>query len=138
MNQLKVFTLKEANQTLTQIQPLLEDLRNKRNEILSLEVEIDALELISTAADKENPSALISRKVEDYTKLVNRFYALIETIQNSGCIIKDIETGLVDFYSLYKGKVVYLCWRMGEAEITHWHEIGSGFAGRQPLEIPAE
>jgi hypothetical protein len=138
MNQLKVFTVKEANQVLPQVVPLLQELRLKREEILNLEVEIDALELVNGKAGEKNSSPAVNHKVEEYTKAVNRFYAIIDLVQQMGCLIKDVEMGLIDFYSLYKGKVVYLCWKLGEEEITHWHEIGSGFGHRQPIEQPQD
>ena len=53
-----------------------------------------------------------------------------------GCFLKDIETGLVDFYALHEGRVVYLCWRLGEPQVSFWHEVGRGFTYRQP--IPGE
>jgi hypothetical protein len=134
MNQLKVFTLKEANDTLPRLTPMLQELRVTREVILKLEVEIDTLEILADKNSNEGISPSVSRKVEEYTKLVNRFYALIDEIHETGCILKDVDMGLVDFYTLYKGKVVYLCWRAGESEVGFWHDIGGGFATRQPLE----
>ena len=49
-------------------------------------------------------------------------------------MFKGFEAGLVDFYSLREDRPIFLCWRLGEARITHWHEIESGFAGRQPID----
>ena len=50
-----------------------------------------------------------------------------------GVELKDYFTGLIDFPSLRNGRPVYLCWRMGEAEVAYWHELEAGFAGRQKL-----
>ena len=134
MNQLKVFTLKEANEVLPRLTPMLQELRVTREVILKMEVEIDTLELLAENKSSEGVSPEVSRKVEEYTKLVNRFYALIDEIHETGCILKDVDMGLVDFYTLYKGKVVYLCWRAGEAEVGFWHDIGGGYSNRFPLE----
>lgn len=134
MNQLKVFTLKEANEVLPRLTPMLQELRSTRELILKLEVEIDTLEIIAGSPSSESVPPAVSQKVEEYTKLVNRFYALIDQIHETGCILKDVDIGLVDFYTLYKGKVVYLCWRAGEPEVGFWHDIGSGFSNRQPIE----
>ena len=54
--------------------------------------------------------------------------------EKSGIDVKDISTGLVDFPSIREGRVVFLCWRMEEETISHWHELETGFAARQPLE----
>jgi len=134
MNQLKVVTLKEANQILSRLIPKLQELQTKREAILKLEVEIDTLELLSEKAGNENMDPSVSPKVEEYTKMVNRFYALIDEIHETGCVLKDVDTGLVDFYTLYKGRVVYLCWKLGEPEIAYWHEVGGGYRNRQPIE----
>ena len=58
----------------------------------------------------------------------------IHAIAELGVILKDLEVGLVDFPAHRNGREVYLCWRLGEDHIGWWHEIDSGFAGRQPLE----
>ncbi len=48
-------------------------------------------------------------------------------------MLKGFEVGLVDFYSLREDRPIFLCWKLGEERITHWHETDSGFAGRQPI-----
>ena len=55
----------------------------------------------------------------------------LETI---GCVVKGFEVGLVDFYSLREDRPIFLCWKLGEERITHWHETDTGFAGRQPID----
>ena len=136
MNQLKVFTVKEANDLLPSLTPLLQELKTQRDALLKIELEIDTLEIISEK-NSEGVSPAVTRKVEEYTRIVNRFYAIADAIQETGCVLKDVDTGLVDFYSLYHGKVVYLCWRLGEPDVACWHEIGSGFSNRQPIEDAA-
>ena len=63
-----------------------------------------------------------------------RFDALIHQIQDTGVLIKDINIGLLDFPALRDEREVYLCWQYGEDEITFWHEIDAGFAGRQSID----
>lgn len=58
----------------------------------------------------------------------------LESIQQIGCLIKDLDIGLVDFPTLYRGREVYLCWKLGETEIAWWHGTGEGFAGRKPID----
>ncbi len=57
----------------------------------------------------------------------------VERISGEGIILRDVESGLVDFPSEREGRVVYLCWRLGEDRIGHWHDPETGFAGRRPL-----
>lgn len=58
----------------------------------------------------------------------------IESIHELGCQVKDLETGLVDFPTLYRGEEVLLCWRFGEDGIRFWHGLEEGFRGRKPID----
>jgi hypothetical protein len=58
----------------------------------------------------------------------------VEKIQEYGCVIKDLDIGLIDFPTLFRGQEVYLCWKMGETGISHWHGVDEGFAGRKPID----
>jgi hypothetical protein len=57
----------------------------------------------------------------------------LDQIQETGCIVKSLEDGLIDFSHLKDGREVYLCWRYGEEDILYWHEVEEGFQGRMPL-----
>lgn len=133
MNQLKVFTPEEASRLIPRLTELLTELQSRQHEILAKEVEIDALEILYPQGPDEKPSPEVVQEVEIYNDGMNRFYELINEIHQRGCFLKDIETGLVDFYTLHEGRVVYLCWKLGEAEVGYWHEVGRGYAYRQPL-----
>ncbi len=58
----------------------------------------------------------------------------MERIENMGVLVKDLDIGLVDFPTLFRGEEVYLCWRMDEKDIDHWHGVNDGFAGRKPID----
>jgi hypothetical protein len=58
----------------------------------------------------------------------------INEIHETGCVVKDLDEGLVDFPTLRDGQEVYLCWKLGEEHIGYWHGLTEGFAGRKPLE----
>ncbi len=64
---------------------------------------------------------------------MTRFQELVGDICSRGCQIKDLENGLIDFPTLWEGREVYLCWKLGEAEVGHWHEVEAGFSGRRSL-----
>lgn len=57
----------------------------------------------------------------------------LDQIQETGCIVKSLEDGLIDFSHLKDGREVYLCWKYGEEDILYWHEVEEGFQGRMPL-----
>ncbi len=63
-----------------------------------------------------------------------RLKAVLDRIEEVGCLIKDLDTGLVDFPTTYRGREVYLCWRLGEFGIQFWHGVDEGFAGRKAVD----
>jgi hypothetical protein len=58
----------------------------------------------------------------------------LERIHERGCLVKDLDTGLVDFPTLFRGREVLLCWKLGETGIRYWHGVEEGFAGRKPID----
>lgn len=58
----------------------------------------------------------------------------MQRIEEMGVLVKDLEIGLVDFPTLFRGEEVYLCWRMDEDDIGHWHGVNEGFRGRRPID----
>jgi hypothetical protein len=121
------FTLQEANETLNLIRPLMDQVQQIRQKVL--ENQPEAWPAIQKSAGNGGNRAL-SSLVQDFEK----FDALIHRIQETGVLIKDINLGLLDFPALKDGREVYLCWQYGEGEISFWHEVAAGFAGRQPIE----
>jgi hypothetical protein len=67
-------------------------------------------------------------------ELANKLREAIEAVQEVGCLIKDLDIGLIDFPTIFKGEEVYLCWKLGEPEITFWHGIEEGFRGRKTID----
>jgi hypothetical protein len=63
-----------------------------------------------------------------------RLKEAIERIHEFGCLVKDLDIGLIDFPTLWKGEEVYLCWKLGESGIRFWHGIDEGFRGRKPID----
>lgn len=123
----RYFTLPEANETLNSIRPLVDEIQEIRQEILRNQPE--AWPAIEKSAGNGGNRAL-SNMVKDFEKLDT----LVHQIQDLGVLIKDINLGLLDFPALRDGREVYLCWQYGEGEIAFWHEVETGFAGRQPIE----
>jgi len=58
----------------------------------------------------------------------------VEDIHDIGCLVKDLDLGLVDFPTLYRGQEVQLCWKRGETGIDFWHSLEEGFRGRKPID----
>ena len=133
-HELRTFTTNEVNQLIPALTPLLLKRKEKQEHAVKLEAQIDALELISEGSGESSVKEL-RRLTEAHHKEATEFYAVIEAIHRHGCLVKDVEKGLVDFYSVIEGKVVYLCWMLGEEKVAHWHEVGQGFGQRQPLRV---
>jgi hypothetical protein len=68
------------------------------------------------------------------TRLEEAIQAAIERIHSTGCIVKDLEVGLLDFPARIDGQDVYLCWKLGEDRIRFYHRQDEGFAGRRPID----
>lgn len=72
----------------------------------------------------------------DVTERAERISGYLTELDQVGCVFKGFEAGLVDFYALREDRLVFLCWRLGEGRITHWHELDAGYAGRRPIIEP--
>lgn len=123
----KIFTIPEANENLKIIRPIMDEVQAIREKILANQP--DAWPAIEKSAGNGGNKTM-SRLVEDFERLD----ALVHQILDTGVQIKDINIGLLDFSALRDGREVYLCWKYGEDDISFWHEIDAGYAGRQPIE----
>jgi len=127
----RIFTLEEAERTLPLLRRILSDLKSEYR------VWQDALadyELLSGGVrpEIESEELLAARRAVAHS--VDRISAYLGEIEAVGCLFKGFDAGLVDFYTLREDRLVFLCWRVDEAHITHWHEIEAGYAGRQPID----
>jgi len=120
------FTLEQANEILVKIRPLIAELLELRQEILKKQPQ--AWPVVEKSAGNGG-GKLASELVQDF----DRIDSLVKEVNATGAILKDINSGLVDFLALRDGREVYLCWRFNEPEIQYWHDIQAGFAGRQPI-----
>jgi len=75
----------------------------------------------------------VMRIKRDLRERVRRYEAGWERIQELGGVVKDPQTGLVDFYGRIDGRTVWLCWRYGEDSVGYYHDLDAGFSGRRPL-----
>lgn len=121
------FTPEAANAALLVIRPLMEEVQAIRQDILDKQPQ--AWPVIEKAAGNggSRAASLLAQSFERLDKLVHQ-------IQDLGVLIKDINTGLLDFPAWRDDHEVYLCWRVGEQQVEYWHEIDAGFAGRQPID----
>ncbi len=120
------FTVEEANALLPRVEPVLRQLRDAKELLTDEEAHA-----VLTEASATNGGGDEGRQVGEAFLEVRR---LLGALQGAGIVIRDIDRGLIDFPALRDGAEIYLCWETGEEEVTHWHEIESGYDGRQTLD----
>ena len=133
----RVFTLEKANELLPQVRQILTRLRARLTEIRKLEDKKAVEELswlredgtVSPGAQKE-----VARCDAGIDAGADAFERELEQLNALGAQLKDIDEGLVDFFAARGDELICLCWKDGEDRISHWHDLHSGFAGRQPIE----
>jgi len=129
-----LFTVEEANRMAAEIRPAVEHLVRTRAEYARLQSRIAALSLATAGATDSNPDALELKQLEEKRNTVAELLRRgLQSLQGRGIVVKDLERGLVDFYSLAGDRLIFLCWHPGEPEVGHWHKLEGGFANRQPL-----
>lgn len=123
----RYFTLAEANALLPKIEPLMAELLERRAKAVRLSKQItDLLQKNHVDFGGAIPTIL----VQEFAQIE----ALHSEIKSFGCIVKNLEAGLVDFLAQIDGRDVYLCWRLGENQVQYYHELHTGFRGRKAIE----
>jgi hypothetical protein len=129
-----LFSVEQANQMVNEIRPLVKRLVEVKAEFDRIQSQVDVLSLVAAGAAPSNPDAQQLQALHlRRSTLGNELTRGVQTVQRRGCVVKDVDKGLVDFYTLSGDRLVFLCWQLGEAEIAHWHTLEGGFSGRQPL-----
>jgi len=130
----RFFTLQEAEELLPRIQQLLQSAVEAHSEAAGHEGALDESSRGSrTWGGVEIDPADYSQRKNLKRRAEGVVQHAIEEIQSSGVLIKDIEAGLIDFPAVLGGREVLLCWKLGAAQIEHWHGVDEGFAGRKPI-----
>ena len=133
----QLFTVEEANRVVGQVAPLIEQLQGLQRSILKTNDQLNE-EVQKLSIGNGHPLKELQARIEQLTRhqldLLEAFQSALQQLQDLGCVLKDLDGGLVDFYSMRQGEVVFLCWRVGEERIRFWHGLEEGFAGRQPLD----
>jgi hypothetical protein len=128
--QKRFFTVREANELIPLLSSKVRDLRLVHQELRARCASIPSSQEILLRGGTMVPPR--------YLALLSNLQSLISEIHSHGCHLKDLDSGLVDFPTLWEGREVYLCWKLGESRVGYWHELEAGFAGRQSLEVEPE
>jgi hypothetical protein len=131
----RFFTLQQAEQLLPQVESVI-------REAIALKSEYQQAE--SDCQEFRRRVMTLGGVLVDYSKLLDRnrrrdssaqqLKEAIERILEYGCLVKDLDVGLIDFPTLFNGQEVYLCWKLGESGIQFWHGVEEGFRGRKAID----
>ena len=115
------FTLDQADALIRRVRPVLESARRLKREIETI------------AAGYDYDAVLLEHERPRINALAARLTRKLEELEDLGCYVKDLDIGIVDCLASFEGRDVFLCWKLGEDRIGHWHELNEGFSCRQPV-----
>jgi hypothetical protein len=131
----KNFSLLEAERLRAKIEPILIEAMEARRKMAELDQQLGALaERISRSGGMQVPYEKTAKVRLERNRLEGSIQGALESIHSTGCIVKDLNAGLLDFPSRMNNEEVYLCWRLGEDRIRFYHRQDEGFAGRKPID----
>ena len=133
----RFYAIDEANAALPEVERILVALRDQRGELIGLRDRVVA----ASPPDDEAPAAEVAEQIRllrlGMQGLIDQMQAGVARLVEMDITLRDISTGLIDFPALVTGRPIWLCWRLGEDDVTHWHPHDEGFESRRPLsELP--
>jgi len=131
----RVFSIAEVNAMIPSLSQLVGEQLRAQSEIEQGLAELTQLSgrPPRSLAEKPDDSSDVERLKRSLREKVQRYEAGWEEVQTLGGVVKDPQTGLVDFYGKIGGRTVWLCWRYGEDSIGYYHDLDSGYSGRRAL-----
>ena len=133
--QQRVFTISEVNALIPALSSVVGEQLREQSEIEHGLAELMRLtgEPPRSLEPARSDSAEVNRLKDALRTRISRYETGWQCVQKWGGVIKDPQTGLVDFYGRVDGKLVWLCWRYGEDSLGYYHELTAGYSGRRPL-----
>ena len=126
-----MFSLEQANRALPLVRRIVQDIVAEHPRWKDL---VARYELAAAGARPEwgesQEQMTLRREIESVAGRINGY---LDELSAVGCLLKGFEDGLVDFYGYQEGRLVFLCWRLGEDQVAHWHDLDEGFAGRKRI-----
>jgi hypothetical protein len=133
---LTLFSPEEANALISFLEPRLSHVIARKRELDQAQHELELMRLLQdTGATSANPDlAALEARERRARDLGEEIAEAVGAINARGCVVKDLDQGLIDFYSLKGDRIVFLCWQRGERRVAHWHALSGGFATRRPIQ----
>jgi hypothetical protein len=131
----KYFSLTEAERLRVQLEPVLIEAMESRRKLSEAEEQLNALaERIQRSGGLLISYEKTARMRLDRNRSEEAVRSALEQIQATGCVVKDLDVGLLDFPARINNQEVYLCWRLGEDRIRFYHRQDEGFSARKPID----
>ncbi|HZT78824.1 MAG TPA: DUF2203 domain-containing protein [Gemmataceae bacterium] len=134
----KYFTTAQANAALPLVRAIVQDITRLANDLHERRDRLSRLRPGKQAQIGSAHQEELQHVLEEFERDQERMGEYEQELRSLGVELKDPYTGLVDFPCRMGDRDVYLCWQLGEPEVTHWHELDAGFAGRQKLTVEAK
>jgi hypothetical protein len=131
----RFFTKTEAERLLADVEPAIGEAIRWKAEFQAAEGDLQRARhriTMSGGVQLDRPGFNKMKRRRDDG--VNGLKAAIDRIHSFGCLVKDLDIGLIDFPTLLRGREVYLCWKLGETGIRFWHGVDEGFSGRKAID----
>ena len=129
-----MFTVEEANELVPDLELAFGRLGRLRGEASVIVEALGGGERAMEVLNGGPPDPGLEGQAARFRALVQEINTIVEQVNDLGCLVKDLDSGLVDFYGVRDGEPVFLCWQFGEPAVAHWHPVEGGFASRQPIE----
>jgi hypothetical protein len=134
-NEPKLFSLKEAERARRELEPVLMEAMENRGKVADLDEQLSAVSnRIQMIGGITIDYQSVARVRAEYNRLISQIKDALDRIHATGCVVKDLDAGLLDFPAILKDEEVYLCWRVGEDRIRFYHRQDEGFAGRKLID----
>lgn len=131
----RFFTLRQAEQLLPQVESAIRDAISLKSEYQQAEDERQSFaHRITMLGGVLVDLSQVREQKERRESLAHRLQDALEKIHEYGCVVKDLDIGLIDFPTQFHGQEVYLCWKLGESGIQFWHGVHEGFRGRKAID----
>lgn len=130
----RLFTIEQANSTLPLVRRIVEDIVQ---DYARWREQVGVLEVVAAGRRGDSPPNEGEKVEQDAQRLAADIERYVAELRELGVDFKGFDEGLVDFPAELDGRRVYLCWKLGEEAVVHWHDVDAGYAGRQKLQLPA-
>ena len=131
----RLFTLTEAERARQELEPFLVEAMDSRKKLAGLEHDLSAVSArIMMMGGVIVPYEKLAALRMEHNQLAESLKSALNRILETGCVIKDLDVGLLDFPAIIDNQDVYLCWKLGEDRIRFYHRQDEGFTGRKPID----